>query len=34
MQWPTIEMIFTHLRLDPQPPPGSRAPEAGQDQST
>ncbi len=31
LERPVIEKILTHLGLDPQPPPGGRAREAGQD---
>lgn len=31
LERPVIEKILTHLGLDPQPPPGGRLREAGQD---
>ena len=31
LERPVIEKILTHLGLDPQPPPGGRAREVGQD---
>ncbi len=34
LERPVIEMILTHLGLDPQPPPRGRAREAGQDFAT